>query len=121
MSLDITLYGSKATRVCGECNSEVEYTPCLYSGNITHNLNKMAAEAGIYEALWHPELAKLTQASQLIEPLEEGLAKLKAAPEHFTKFNAPNGWGLYEHFVPFVEEVLQACKDYPNATVHTSI
>ena len=28
----------------------------LFSSNITHNLSKMAEEAGIYTALWHPYL-----------------------------------------------------------------
>lgn len=36
----------------------------VYSANITHNLGKMAGEAGIYYALWHPgELLDLTTAA----------------------------------------------------------
>jgi hypothetical protein len=52
--------------------------------------------------------------------LEAGLAKLKADPAHFAKFNAENGWGLYEHFVPFVENYLAACKEHPEAEVSVS-
>ena len=32
----------------------------VYNSNITHNLNKMAAEAGIYRLLWYPEEEDLT-------------------------------------------------------------
>jgi hypothetical protein len=92
----------------------------LYWGNITHNLIKMADEAGIYEYLWRPEEKNITTAEQLIKPLEEGLKKLKADPEYFRKFDSPNGWGLYVHFVPFVEKYLEACKKYPKAIVRIS-
>lgn len=92
----------------------------VYSANITHNLNKMAAEAGIYEALWRPEEIGVTTARQLIEPLEKGLALLKSDPPRFEKHNAPNGWGLYKHFVPFVEQYLEACREHPDALVSAS-
>ena len=106
MSLDVYLTAVRPTEV--------------YSRNITHNLNKMAMEAGIYEALWRPEEIGIVRADQLIEPLTVGLEKLKADPEYYQKFNAPNGWGMYEHFVPFVEDYLQACKENPDAEVNVS-
>ena len=49
-----------------------------------------------------------------------GLAILKGNPEHFKQYNAPNGWGLYKHFVPWVEEYLEACIAYPHAAIHVS-
>ena len=106
MSLDVYLTATRPVEV--------------YESNITHNLNKMAMEAGIYEALWRPEEIGITHAEQLIEPLTEGLAKLKADPDHYQKFNSPNGWGMYEHFVPFVEDYLNACKENPDAEVNVS-
>ena len=45
----------------------------VFGQHTTHNLNKMAQEAGIYKHLWHPEELKITKASQLIEPLKKGL------------------------------------------------
>jgi hypothetical protein len=93
---------------------------CVYTSNITHNLGKMADEAGIYQHLWRPEEIGITKASELIYPLTEGLAKLKADPEHFKQFNAANGWGLYEHFVPFVEEYLKACIENPESEIEVS-
>lgn len=103
MSLDVSLTAVRPTEV--------------YSANITHNLGKMAREAGIYEYLWRPEEIGITKAAQLIGPLEEGLALLKRETDHFKQFNAPNGWGMYEHFVPFVERYLEACRENPDADV----
>lgn len=92
----------------------------LYEANITHNLNRMADAAGIYEACWRPEEIGVTKAGQLVPLLRAGLEKLKADPEHFRQFNAANGWGLYENFVPWVERYLQACENYPDADVRAS-
>jgi hypothetical protein len=88
--------------------------------NITHNLGEMAEAAGIYYALWRPEEKGYILAKDIISVLEEGLKKLKKSPKKYKKFDSPNGWGLYEHFVPFVEEVLSACKQYPNAEIRVS-
>jgi hypothetical protein len=124
MSLDVYLSGPeyKYDCVCSRCGNMHEGTSNeeFYSANITHNLNKMAAEAGIYEALWRPEMLNIVYAKELIPLLEEGLGKLKKDPEYFEQFNSPNGWGLYKHFVPFVKEYLEACKRYPDALVHVS-
>jgi hypothetical protein len=48
------------------------------------------------------------------------LRLLKSDPARFRAYNAPNGWGLYEHFVPFVEQYLEACREHPDATVKAS-
>ena len=95
--------------------------PCeVYSSNITHNLNDMAEEAGIYKHLWRPEEIGITTAYQLIEPLRNGIALMKSDPERFKKHNSSNGWGMYEHFLPFVEEYLSACEENQDATIHVS-
>lgn len=92
----------------------------LYSANITHNLNKMAMKAGICSCLWRPhDLWDNPTADKVIPIMEEGLEKLKSDPEHYKQFIASNGWGTYEDFVPFVEEVLNACKKHPKSTVKT--
>jgi len=93
---------------------------CVYGANITHNLGKMADEAGIYKHLWRPDEIGVTKAEQLIEPLRAGLALLKSDPKRFRKFDDENGWGLYTNFVPFVEKYLQACEEYPDAEVTVS-
>lgn len=92
--------------------------PCrIYSGNVTHNLGKMAEAAGLYKVLWRPEELGLTKAGKLIVPLLEGLARLKASPARFKKLNPENGWGTYEGLVQFVEEYLNACGENPEADV----
>ena len=112
MSLDVYL----TTRDID--GNELE-TP-VYSANITHNLGKMADKAGIYEALWRPEERGWTTAREIVPVLDAGLARLKADPAHFEQFNALNGWGLYEHFVEFVEAYLAACRKYPSAVIGVS-
>ena len=92
----------------------------VYSANITHNLNKMADAAGIYMHLWRPEEIGITKAAQLIIPLREGVNRLNADPVKFRQYNSPNGWGMYEHFVPFVEQYLAACEENPDAEVSVS-
>ena len=92
----------------------------VYAANITHNLGKMAEEAGIYQALWRPEEIGCDYARDLIEILSEGLVKLTADPDHYKKFNSPNGWGMYIHFVPFVSKYLAACIANPDARIYVS-
>jgi hypothetical protein len=104
MSLDVTLTAKRIVDV--------------YSANITHNLGEMAAEAGIYQILWRPEELAVRNARDLIVPLTQGLLLLKTDPERFKKFDAPNGWGVYENFVEFVEKYLYACAENPDAKVH---
>lgn len=119
MSLDVSLISrEKIKKTCPHCDSEYEVDEQeVYSANITHNLGEMAREAGIYMYLWRPEELGITIAKELIVPLEIGLNLLKDKPSYFEKFNAENGWGLYEHFVPFVENYLNACKQYPESTI----
>lgn len=123
MSLDVYLTSVLGATLC-QCHCGHEHVKQsveeLYWSNITHNLNKMADEAGIYKALWRPDEVGITKASQLIEILETGLLDLKSRPAHFKQFNAKNGWGLYEHLVKFVEEYLYACKENPEANVSVS-
>lgn len=115
MSLDVYLRVPELVE-CPECGHKTKKEES-YSANITHNLGNMADEAGIYKHLWRPEEIGITKAHQLIEPLKAGVALMKSDPPRFEKHNAPNGWGLYEHFVPFVERYLEACQNSPNADV----
>ena len=89
----------------------------LYWGNITHNLGKMAREAGIYEVLWRPEELGITKASEVAEKLESGVWRLRESPEYFSRYNSPNGWGTYDGLLKFVSEYLEACKKFPEAKV----
>jgi len=103
MSLDVRLMAVRVTSV--------------FDYNITHNLGKMAEEAGIYKELWRPDELGITIAAELIKPLSDGLALMKSDPERFKKLDSPNGWGIYEYFVPFVEDYLNACIENPMAEI----
>ena len=134
MSLDVGLYRIKY--VSYDMVNFHEEKEELYSANITHNLNVMAEQAGLYKALWRPyqlhkdyvhsenyeiEMAFKDSvtiiASDIIDIIEEGLDLLKNRPGYFSKFDSPNGWGLYVNFVPFVEKYLNALKQYPDSIV----
>lgn len=88
--------------------------------NTTHNHGKHADAVGVYTHLWHPNELGITKAHQLIEPLSEAARKLRANPEQYRQYDAKNGWGTVEHFTEFVEGVLQACIDHPDADIAVS-
>lgn len=104
MSLDISLK-------CLHCHSKV------YSGNITHNLGKMAAEAGIYEAMWHPDRINAKVAADIVEILRSGVAALASQPARFQAFNPENGWGNYEGLLRVARAYLEACEKHPDAEI----
>mgnify|MGYP003590709739 FL=1 len=118
MSLDVSLISQdKRKCTCKVCECESEEHIKLFSANITHNLNEMAVAAGIYEACWRPEEIGAKYAKDIIPLLTEGLAKLKASPAKYKAYDSPNGWGLYENFVPWVEKYLEACNMFPDAII----
>lgn len=134
MSLDVSL--NRIKYVSYDMETFTPENEQLYWANITHNLGKMADEAGIYEALWRPyrlhkdykhfdiyedeidfEQSVSIYAKDIIDIVETGLKKLIDKPDYYTKFNSPNGWGTYENFVPWIERYLQALKEYPESKV----
>lgn len=112
----------------------------LFWVNITHNLNKMADKAGIYEALWrpyylHPDCPKEFKgydeeysfeeshpmfAKDIIPVLEKGYEDMKSRPDYFKQFDSENGWGSYINFIPQIEKYLIACRLYPEAKITCS-
>jgi len=106
MSLDVNLIETQTVNV--------------YWGNITHNLVDMAKAAGIYKHLWKPETIGIKHAHQLISPLTEGVELMKKNPAKFKQFDAPNGWGTYDDFVPWIEAYIAACMQNPNASIEVS-
>ena len=106
MSLDVCL-----TRV---------QTTSVFDQNITHNLNRMAEEAGIYKHLSRPEELGIEVAADLVIPLSDGLALMRSDPKRFRAFDAKNGWGTYDQFLPWIEKYRDACDKYPDAAVSVS-
>ena len=122
MSLDVYLFGEEKEKSCtchdcGHVHNMVE-RECLFSANITHNLSKMADKAGIYDAIWNPSSIGST-AADLIAVIEKGLHDMKANPNIYKTYDASNGWGTYDDFIPWIESYLDACKRNPTAIVLT--
>ena len=85
--------------------------------NITHNLNHMWKKADIYDALYNSEGC---EAQEILPILIDGLADMVANKEEYEKLNSPNGWGVYENAVPWLIELIQGCKDYPDSVIEVS-
>lgn len=92
----------------------------VFERNITHNMTKMAIEAGIYKHLWHPDELGVKTARELIVPLRDGLALLRSDPGRFRPYNPSNGWGSYAGLIEFVAGVLAGCEEFPDATIEAS-
>ena len=96
-----------------------EESDTLFDLNITHNLATMAKEAGFYEELWH--LYGINCCKELAPIIRNGIEELKTNPEKYKRFSAENGWGTYEQFLPWLEELLQNLEKFPNAHLITCI
>ncbi len=122
MSLHIYLESPETIKVHCQCdccgnNHDREENQIFYRGNVTHNLAHMASLANLYKHVWRPEEQEVFLACEMITHLEKGLDELLGNPEKFMELNPHNGWGNYEYFVHFIEEYLQACKQFPTATI----
>lgn len=111
MSIDVRLYIEVDT------GGKELYKVGLYNANITHNLSAMADEAGIYKAIWQPEASGIKKARDLIPLLEEGINRMEDKPNHYRKFDAPNGWGTYDDFLLWLKKYLKVCKTHPKAKI----
>lgn len=124
MSLDVYLRGNVSDVecfciCCGNAHAR-KYQPEYFSWNITHNLGRMANEAGIYYALWRPDEIGVMVARDLVPLLRSGLDLLESNPAKFRALNPENGWGTYDGLVAFVHAYLNACVEYPTAEVFVS-
>jgi len=121
MILDICLYNTKKIKCeCGRVH-ELE-TELVHDANITHNLNTMADKAGIYDALWGGNIngVAIQNAGQLADILTPSIKNMDLRPEYYRRFNADNGWGTYEQFVPWLEKLRDKCVEYPDAKIEIS-
>lgn len=116
MSLDFYLYKSIKCEFCGKYQKETKGEKLL-SNRVTHNLKKMAMEAGIYKCLWRPEENGFEKAEDLIPVLKNGIEKMRACPDKFKKLNPANGWGSYEEFLLFAEKIYECAIENKNAII----
>lgn len=100
--------------------SDDQLTDILFESNMTHNMSEMAAELGIFDAVWRPDTVGIVTAIQLIPILESAIAELEEQPEHYKTFNPDNGWGDYDGFLNFLKTYLAGCTTYPDGLVEVS-
>ncbi len=119
MSLDITLYSSKKCN-CPNCSHEfLASTDEEVSWvNITHNLRKMATESGC-GILWSYS-SNHEKASIFIKPIKTAIKNLEERPSYFSQFNAKNGWGTLDQFLPWLKKLLKECEDNPHSIIEIS-
>ncbi len=116
MSLDIWLYDAPKCEKCGHPGLGAE----VFSANITHNLSSMADAVDLYPCVWRPDEIGIKSAGEIIPKLSAGINILKSNPNHYRTYEPENGWGLYNDFIPWLERYLEACKQYPDATIRVS-
>lgn len=104
MSLDVSLYKGDEW---------------LFSANITHNLNFMAAQVhkDFYTAIWRPENLGLTRAGEVADVIIQHIQNFAYNRYKYKQFDAPNGWGTYDDLMDFVCNYLTACLKNPEAIV----
>ena len=122
MSLDIYITKPDKEIIlhqCPHCGHTHEYSsyPQIDWFNITHNLGRMAAAAGVYDCVWRPEEHGIEICQQMIKPLMKGLLKLTCYPNEFTQYNPENGCGSYDGFVEVLKKYLTICEDNPTAKI----
>ena len=103
-------------------SADIYITNCCagHGHNITHNLGQMFRAAGLD---WRdykdadPEVTALA----LGRNVREALSLMRSDPERFRQFDAPNGWGTYEHALQFLEELAASCERHPDGKVGVSL
>lgn len=103
MSLDLSIMAVVETEV--------------FDVNITHNISPMWDKAGVYEALYESDGKR---PGDYIEALRSGVADMEAKPAEYRLLDSPNGWGKYEHALPFLKECLAAYEQYPDGRIVVS-
>lgn len=122
MSLDFSLVGpeEEVVCVCCKCSNEHKTTrrEVYLDQNITHNLAPMFNDAGVYRLLW---CGTGERAGDHIDTLARALALMESDPARFKEHNPRNGWGNYGDALEFLRAVLNACREYPEATLECSV
>lgn len=104
MSLDLDLIAE--TCIC--CG----HTPEPISFNITYNLGCMWREIYPYHEKMIPIEGMTAQES--LEMLQRAYDELKLNPEKFEAMNPANGWGSYEDFLYFIDDLIDTAKEFPS-------
>ena len=110
VSLDIYL----VDKIYEEYTHEQE---CYWTGNITHNLNKMAMAISAYHYLWRPEEVGVVYAKDNIINLRQCIGYMYLNYDKLREMNPENGWGNVNNLIDFTTEYLKACEKNPEAII----
>ena len=56
-------------------------------------------------------------ARETLSELDAALVVMTTSPAAMREHDAPNGWGTYEHALPFLVEWTEACRRYPELII----
>lgn len=87
---------------------------------MTHNIGKMAKEAGIYKALWQPQEEGYQVAGDIEPVLKAGLDKLCADPQHYEQLDSTYGAEYFDRLVTVASSYLEVCREHPKANIEVS-
>lgn len=93
---------------------------CVWGGNITHNVNDMAAVVDAYQCLWRPEEINVVKAKDNIKNLRRSLGMMYLNYDKLHKMNPKNGWGSIDGLIDVTKSYLDACIKYPDAVIEIS-
>ena len=86
----------------------------LWSGNITHNLGRMAEHIAtrnytLYELLWHPSESGFLYANREYKyNIYNALKNMLLHRDELQQYNPENGWGSYDSLLHFVQSFAEA-------------
>lgn len=132
MSLDFSIYIPAKPPYVNYANEYTEFVPSddlemppvevqeVFTVNITHNLTEMASAVNIYNGLWRPNYTFDKITPELLSKIEAGHRELYRNPEKYRKYDASNGWGTYDDFLPVVAKIMYALHEYPIGWVYRS-
>lgn len=91
----------------------------VYQSNITFNLHRMFSNAFRYNGQLSDSINFLDgmKAEDAAAHLGKAVERMKKYPDYFRQFDSPNGWGIYDHALPMLEEWLAACLEHPKTIV----
>ena len=107
MSYDVSIYV--------ETGESEDASVCVFDRNQTSNVARMWRAAGVDLSEW-----KDRPVGEVVEPLSEAVAAMKADPDKYRAMNPPNGWGSYETCLAFLESILTACRVHDRGVLWVS-
>jgi hypothetical protein len=104
VSYDVTL----SENWCEHCGRGDQ----VFAWNYTSNMAGAWWEAGADLYGFHGK-----RAGRCAGVLRVAVGDMVSRPEHYLRFNSPNGWGSMATLVPALRELLEAMEKHPNAVV----